>query len=50
MHELVVKSQNGDLTEAEGRELDSCRRVGRLLDRLAVAPVELGPNAVHVPE
>jgi hypothetical protein len=35
MHELAVKNQDDALTEAERRELDSCRRVGRLLDLLA---------------
>lgn len=32
MHELVVRSQAGRLTEAEEGELDSYCRVGRLLD------------------
>lgn len=35
MHELAMKNQDGALTEAEQRELDSYRRVGRLLDLLA---------------
>lgn len=35
MHELVVRNQDGQLTEAERRELDSYRRVGRLLDLLS---------------
>ncbi len=35
MHELAVKNQDDGLTEAERRELDSYRRVGRLLDLLA---------------
>jgi hypothetical protein len=34
MHELVVKNQQGALSEAEQHELDSYRRVGRLLDLL----------------
>ena len=35
MHELAVRNQEGALTPAEARELDSYRRVGRLLDLLA---------------
>jgi hypothetical protein len=35
MHELADKNRNDSLTEAERRELDSYRRVGRLLDLLA---------------
>jgi hypothetical protein len=35
MHELAVKNQDGVLTAAEKRELDSYRRVGRLVDLLA---------------
>jgi hypothetical protein len=35
MHELAVKNQDGNLTEAERRELESYCRVGRLLDLLA---------------
>lgn len=35
MHDLAVKNQGGGLTEAEQRELESYRRVGRLLDLLA---------------
>ncbi len=35
MHQLAVKNQDDDLTEAERRELESYRRVGRLLDLLA---------------
>ena len=35
MHELAVRNQDGSLTPAEARELDSYRRVGRLLDLLA---------------
>jgi hypothetical protein len=35
MHELVVKNQDGALNEPEQRELDSYRRVGRMLDLLA---------------
>jgi hypothetical protein len=35
MHELAVRNQDGSLTPAESRELDSYRRVGRLLDLLA---------------
>jgi hypothetical protein len=34
MHELAVKNQDGALAEAEQHELDSYRRVGRLLDLL----------------
>ncbi len=34
MHELAVKNQEGTLTPDEQRELDSYRRVGRLLDLL----------------
>jgi len=34
MHELVVKNQDGALSRAEQRELDSYRRVGRLIDLL----------------
>lgn len=32
MHELAMRAQRGDLTEAEEAELDSYCRVGRLLD------------------
>lgn len=32
MHELAVRAQGGGLTEAELAELESYRRVGRLLD------------------
>jgi hypothetical protein len=35
MHELAVKNQEGALSGAEAQELDSYRRVGRLLDLLA---------------
>jgi hypothetical protein len=35
MHELAVKNQDGALTEQEQCELESYRRVGRLLDLLA---------------
>ena len=35
MHELVVKNQEGALSRVEQGELDSYRRVGRLLDLLA---------------
>jgi len=35
IHELAVRNQDGSLTPAETRELDSYRRVGRLLDLLA---------------
>ncbi len=35
MQQLAVKNQDGTLTEVEERELDSYRRVGRLLDLLA---------------
>ena len=35
MHQLAVKNQDGDLTEPERRELESYRRVGRVLDLLA---------------
>lgn len=35
MHELAVKNQDDALSEAEQLELDSYRRVGRLLDLLA---------------
>jgi hypothetical protein len=35
MHELAVKNQEEVLSEAEQRELDSYRRVGRLIDLLA---------------
>jgi hypothetical protein len=35
MHELAAKNQDGALTATERRELDSYRRVGRLLDLLA---------------
>jgi hypothetical protein len=34
MHELAVKNQEDKLTEAEQGELESYRRVGRLLDLL----------------
>jgi len=34
MHALATKHQEGNLTVAEERELDSYRRVGRLLDLL----------------
>jgi hypothetical protein len=36
MHALAVKNQDGALTEHGQRELESYRRVGRLLDLLAV--------------
>ena len=35
MHELAVRNQDGSLTPDEKTELDSYRRVGRLLDLLA---------------
>lgn len=35
MHELAVKNQDGALTAAEARELDSYLRVGRFLDLVA---------------
>jgi hypothetical protein len=35
MHDLVSKNQDDSLTAAETRELESYRRVGRLLDLLA---------------
>jgi hypothetical protein len=35
MHELVINNQVGSLTDTEQRELESYRRVGRLLDLLA---------------
>jgi hypothetical protein len=35
MHKLAVKNQNGVLTDEERIELESYRRVGRLLDLLA---------------
>jgi len=38
MHQLAVKNQGADLTKAEQRELDSYRRVGRLLDLLSTSP------------
>jgi hypothetical protein len=34
-HELVVKNQDGKLTDSEQRELDSYCRIGQLLDLLA---------------
>ena len=34
MHELVVKGQEGALTDDDEEELDSYRRVGRLLDMM----------------
>jgi hypothetical protein len=34
MHQLAVKNQEDALTETEHRELDSYRRIGRLLDLL----------------
>jgi hypothetical protein len=34
MHELAIKNQDGALTKEEQRQLDSYRRVGRLLDLL----------------
>jgi hypothetical protein len=35
MHRLAVRNQDGLLTEAEQQELDSYRRVGRMLDLLS---------------
>jgi hypothetical protein len=35
MHDLAVKNQADNLTEAEQRELEAYRRVGRLLDLLS---------------
>ncbi len=35
MHELAIKNQEGELTEAEQREMEAYRRVGRLLDLLS---------------
>ena len=35
MHELVTKNQDDSLSAAEARELESYRRVGRMLDLLA---------------
>jgi len=35
MHQLAVKNQDGLMTESEQQELDSYRRVGRLLDLLS---------------
>ena len=35
MHELVTKNQDDSLTATEKRELESYRRVGRMLDLLA---------------
>jgi hypothetical protein len=35
MHELAVRNQEGELNDAEQHELESYRRVGRLLDLLA---------------
>jgi hypothetical protein len=34
MHELAIKNQAGELTEAEQRELESYLRVGRVVDLL----------------
>jgi hypothetical protein len=34
MHELVVKNQDGALSQAEQLELESYRRVGRVLDMM----------------
>ena len=35
MHELAIKNQEGALTPAEQRELESYQRVGRLVDPLS---------------
>ena len=32
MHELAVRAQAGSLTQEEGAELESYRRIGRLLE------------------
>ncbi|AUX46310.1 hypothetical protein SOCE26_078150 [Sorangium cellulosum] len=34
MHELAVRAQSGELTDGEQVELESYRRVGRILDLL----------------
>jgi hypothetical protein len=35
MHQLAVKNQDGRLTKPEREQLDSYRRIGRLLDLLS---------------
>jgi hypothetical protein len=48
MHELAVKNQDGTLTKAEQRELDSYCRIGRLLDLLgAKARLSLKKHGRH---